>query len=88
MLLRDRYPNLFCYAYSPPGATLSQDASKFAEDFILSVVIGKDMIARLVYDTLTPYVKSLELHIMNFWSPCMIRLYAGEVMAFFASHLI
>jgi sn1-specific diacylglycerol lipase len=46
MLLREKYPNLFCYAYSPPGATLSYDATKYAEDFILSVVIGKDMIAR------------------------------------------
>ena len=46
MLLRDKYPNLFCYAYSPPGATLSYDATKYAEDFILSIVIGKDMIAR------------------------------------------
>ncbi|CAB4039405.1 Sn1-specific diacylglycerol lipase alpha, partial [Paramuricea clavata] len=45
ILLRETYPNLFCYAYSPPGATLSHDATKYAEDFILSVVIGKDMIA-------------------------------------------
>ena len=45
-MLKEKYPNLFCYAFSPPGATLSFDATKYAEDFILSIVIGKDMIAR------------------------------------------
>ena len=45
-MLKEKYPNLFCYAFSPPGATLSFDATKYAEDFILSIVIGKDMISR------------------------------------------
>ncbi|XP_028409100.1 sn1-specific diacylglycerol lipase alpha-like isoform X2 [Dendronephthya gigantea] len=52
ILLKEKYPNLFCYAYSPPGATLSSDATKYAEDFILSVVIGKDMIARMSLNNL------------------------------------
>lgn len=52
ILLRDKYPNLFCYAFSPPGATLSYDATKYAEDFVLSIVIGKDMIARMSLNNL------------------------------------
>lgn len=51
-LLREKYPNLFCYAFSPPGATLSYDATKYAENFTLSVVVGKDMIARLSLNNL------------------------------------
>ena len=46
IILRDKYPDLFCYAFSPPGATLSYDAAKYAEKFVLSIVVGKDMIPR------------------------------------------
>lgn len=47
MLLRPSYPDLFCYAFSPPGATLSLPAARYVRDFVISVVIGKDMIPRL-----------------------------------------
>lgn len=52
ILLRPYYPDLFCYAYSPPGANLSLSAAKYTRDFVISVVIGKDMIPRLSLNTL------------------------------------
>ncbi|XP_048578810.1 diacylglycerol lipase-alpha isoform X2 [Nematostella vectensis] len=51
-LLRPRYPDLFCYAYSPPGANLSLSAAKYARDFVISIVIGKDLVPRLSLFTL------------------------------------
>jgi len=52
ILLRPYYPDLFCYAFSPPGANLSLSAAKYTRDFVISVVVGKDMIPRLSLYTL------------------------------------
>ena len=41
------YPNLHCYAYAPPGATMSTQLSDAVSSFITSVVVGKDMVPRL-----------------------------------------
>ncbi|XP_051571079.1 diacylglycerol lipase-alpha-like isoform X1 [Myxocyprinus asiaticus] len=46
-LLRPQYPSLHCYAYSPPGGLLSEDAMEYSKDFITSVVLGKDLVPRI-----------------------------------------
>ncbi|ESO88978.1 hypothetical protein LOTGIDRAFT_106374 [Lottia gigantea] len=53
MLLRQTYPELRCYAFSPPGGLLSPTASKHARDYICSVIVGKDVIPRLGIPTMT-----------------------------------
>eukprot|EP00795_Rhopilema_esculentum_P005103 gene5103-221_t len=51
-LLRPKYPKLTCFAYSAVGATFNYAASKHAQDFIYSIVVGKDVISRLNLHTL------------------------------------
>ncbi|OPL20657.1 hypothetical protein AM593_09186, partial [Mytilus galloprovincialis] len=47
VLLKQSYPDLICFAYAPPGGLLSFEASQASQDYICSVVLGKDMITRL-----------------------------------------
>ncbi|GFT65747.1 sn1-specific diacylglycerol lipase alpha [Nephila pilipes] len=47
ILLRSEYPNLICYAYSPPGGLLSLPAVEYTKEFIISVVLGKDVVPRI-----------------------------------------
>lgn len=46
VLLKPAYPDLKCFAYSNPSV-LSQNATPFCEDFIVSVVLGKDVVPRM-----------------------------------------
>uniref|UniRef100_A0A8C4RVD2 Diacylglycerol lipase-alpha n=2 Tax=Erpetoichthys calabaricus TaxID=27687 RepID=A0A8C4RVD2_ERPCA len=46
-LLRPFYPSLHCYAYSPPGGLLSEDAMEYSKEFVTSVVLGKDLVPRI-----------------------------------------
>lgn len=45
ILLRQDYPNVKCFAYSPP-ACLNEPAASYTKDFVTSVTLGKDLIAR------------------------------------------
>ena len=36
-----------CYAFAPPGATMSVQLATAVSSFVSSVVIGKDMVPRL-----------------------------------------
>nr|XP_032833531.1 sn1-specific diacylglycerol lipase beta isoform X2 [Petromyzon marinus] len=47
LLLKPSYPSLRCYAFSPPGGLLSEALSKHAQQFIISVVLGLDLVPRL-----------------------------------------
>lgn len=47
ILLKSEYPNLICYAYSPPGGLLSMPAVEYTKQFITSVVLGKDVVPRI-----------------------------------------
>ncbi|NWJ10189.1 DGLA lipase, partial [Crypturellus undulatus] len=45
-LLRPQYPSLKCFAYSPPGGLLSEDAMEYSKEFVTAVVLGKDLVPR------------------------------------------
>lgn len=47
ILLKSSYPNIACFAYSPPGGLMSLSASHYTQDFVCSVVVGDDIIPRL-----------------------------------------
>jgi len=48
ILLRDReYPDVTCYAFSPPGGLISKDAMEASQSFMTSVVVGKDIVPRI-----------------------------------------
>ncbi|XP_076247442.1 inactivation no afterpotential E isoform X4 [Calliopsis andreniformis] len=47
ILLKQDYPDLVCFAYAPPGGLLSMPAQQYTQEFITSVVVGKDVIPRI-----------------------------------------
>ncbi|XP_023245102.1 sn1-specific diacylglycerol lipase alpha [Copidosoma floridanum] len=47
ILMRQDYPDLECFAYAPPGGLLSMPAQEYSQEFITSVVVGKDVIPRI-----------------------------------------
>lgn len=47
ILLREKYPDVRCFCYSPTGALLNEAAAEYTEEFVTSITLGKDMVARL-----------------------------------------
>ena len=41
IILKQEYPELKCFAYSPPGGLLSLNMARYTEDFVCSVVLGQ-----------------------------------------------
>uniref|UniRef100_A0A0A9W875 Diacylglycerol lipase-alpha n=1 Tax=Lygus hesperus TaxID=30085 RepID=A0A0A9W875_LYGHE len=61
ILLRQNYPDLQCFAYSPPGGLLSMPAVQYTKSFITSVVLGKDVVPRIGL----PQMESLRADLIN-----------------------
>eukprot|EP00536_Pseudo-nitzschia_multiseries_P016233 jgi/Psemu1/312900/fgenesh1_kg.1051_\ len=49
-LLRPKYPQLRCLAFSPPGCVMSENLAKETETFTTSFVVNDDIIARMNYE--------------------------------------
>ncbi|XP_034942676.1 sn1-specific diacylglycerol lipase alpha isoform X1 [Chelonus insularis] len=47
ILMRQEYPDLVCFSYAPPGGLLSMPAQQYTQEFITSVVVGKDVVPRI-----------------------------------------
>ncbi|XP_058536279.1 diacylglycerol lipase-beta isoform X3 [Ochotona princeps] len=47
LMLRSSYPQVRCYAFSPPRGLLSKSLCEYSKGFIVSLVLGKDVIPRL-----------------------------------------
>ncbi|XP_068422227.1 diacylglycerol lipase-beta isoform X1 [Eschrichtius robustus] len=47
IMLRTPYPQVRCYAFSPPRGLLSKSLCEYSKTFIVSLVLGKDVIPRL-----------------------------------------
>ncbi|XP_060599676.1 diacylglycerol lipase-beta-like isoform X2 [Ruditapes philippinarum] len=52
ILLKPKYPDLICFTFSPPGGLMSLSASQYCQEFVCSVVLGKDIIPRLGIHTM------------------------------------
>ncbi|KAH0631934.1 hypothetical protein JD844_019844, partial [Phrynosoma platyrhinos] len=46
IMLKNAFPNLKCYAFSPPGGLLSKSLADYSKQFIVSVIVGKDVVPR------------------------------------------
>lgn len=46
---RQTYPNVRCYAFSPPGCVISEHGIPDMESHVLSVIVGDDLIPRISY---------------------------------------
>lgn len=47
ILLKQDYPDLICFSFGPPGGLLSMPAQQYTQEFITSVVVGKDVVPRI-----------------------------------------
>ncbi|XP_071942298.1 diacylglycerol lipase-alpha-like isoform X2 [Antedon mediterranea] len=65
ILLRPDYPDLRCFAFSPPGGLLNKEALEYSKEFVLSVVVGKDVVIRIGL----PQLEVLKTDLLN----CMTR---------------
>ncbi|XP_035998423.1 diacylglycerol lipase-beta [Fundulus heteroclitus] len=66
ILLRSSYPTLRCYSFSPPGGLLSKALADYSKDFIVSVVLGKDLVPRLSI----PNMEDLKRRILKIVTNC------------------
>ncbi|KFZ58520.1 Sn1-specific diacylglycerol lipase beta, partial [Podiceps cristatus] len=61
-----RVPTLRCYAFSPPGGLLSKSLADYTKHFIVSVIVGKDLVARLSM----PNMEDLKRRIVRIVTNC------------------
>lgn len=47
VLLRDEYPDLICYSFSPPSGLLSESVAEYTQLFVTTIVYGKEFTIRL-----------------------------------------
>ncbi|KAG7261744.1 hypothetical protein CRUP_021353 [Coryphaenoides rupestris] len=66
ILLRNSFPTLQCYAFSPPGGLVSKALADYSKDFVVSVVLGKDLVPRLSI----PNMEDLKRRILKIVSNC------------------
>ncbi|KAK6481755.1 sn1-specific diacylglycerol lipase beta-like [Huso huso] len=66
ILLRSAFPGLKCYAFSPPGGLLSKPLADYSKEFIVSVVLGKDLVPRLSI----PNMEDLKRRILRMVANC------------------
>lgn len=51
-LMRSQYPSLKCFAFSPPGGLCSKEFAVATQSFVMSVVVGDDLVPRLSMNSL------------------------------------
>jgi hypothetical protein len=65
--LKAEYPNLRCIGYSPPGHLLSEKLADYTKSFVMSVIIGDDIICRLslrsIHDIKARIIKVLQFQL-------------------------
>ncbi|XP_053196849.1 diacylglycerol lipase-beta [Scomber japonicus] len=66
ILLRNSFPTLQCYSFSPPGGLLSKALADYSKNFVVSVVLGKDLVPRLSI----PNMEDLKRKILKIVSNC------------------
>jgi hypothetical protein len=51
LLSQGEFDSVQCFAYAPPGATMSRALSRSVSSFVTPVVVGKDMVPRMSLPT-------------------------------------
>lgn len=66
--LRAHHPNLKVYAFATPNGLLTREASKYTEQFVFTVVIGDDFVARMSLEA----VENLKVGILETLQSCKL----------------
>lgn len=63
-VLRSEYPDIKCFAFSPPGGLCSKELARATKSFVMSVIVGDDLVPRLslssLHDLKRKIITSLE----------------------------
>lgn len=59
MLLKPKFPRVRCFAFSPPGCVVSENALPATEQFVCSVVMGDDLVPRLSFQSMRHLKRAL-----------------------------
>ncbi|XP_038591363.1 diacylglycerol lipase-beta [Micropterus salmoides] len=86
ILLRNSFPTLQCYSFSPPGGLLSKSLADYSKDFVVSVVLGKDLVPRLSIPNMVDLKKRILKIVSNCNKPkyrillrgCWYELFGGD----------
>lgn len=86
ILLRNSFPNLQCYSFSPPGGLLSKALADYSKDFVVSVVLGKDLVPRLSIPNMEDLKRRILKIVSNSSKPkyrillqgCWYELFGGD----------
>jgi len=64
LLLKQQYPDVRCYAFSPPGCVISKHGLQEMENHVLSVIVGDDLVPRVSYQSMCKLKNKIdrELH--------------------------
>ncbi|KAK0416225.1 hypothetical protein QR680_012358 [Steinernema hermaphroditum] len=52
LLLKQTYPQVRCYAFSPPGCVISEHGVNDTESHVLGIVVGDDIVPRISYQSM------------------------------------
>uniref|UniRef100_UPI00358E918F diacylglycerol lipase-alpha-like isoform X1 n=2 Tax=Myxine glutinosa TaxID=7769 RepID=UPI00358E918F len=85
--LRPNYPGISCFAYSPPGGLLSEDAMEKSKEFVTSVVLGKDVVPRIGLPQLEGFRRQL-LEVLQKSDKPKWRIIAGGTRCFPKTELL
>uniref|UniRef100_A0A8C4QDZ7 Diacylglycerol lipase-alpha n=1 Tax=Eptatretus burgeri TaxID=7764 RepID=A0A8C4QDZ7_EPTBU len=85
--LRPNYPDISCFAYSPPGGLLSEDAMEKSKEFVTSVVLGKDVVPRIGLPQLEGFRRQL-LEVLQKSDKPKWRIIAGGTRCFPKTELL
>lgn len=66
--LRPKHPTLKVYAFATPSGLLTRAAAKYTEQFVFTVVIGDDFVARMSLEA----VENLKVGIMETLQSCKL----------------
>ncbi|KAK7134174.1 hypothetical protein R3I93_017547 [Phoxinus phoxinus] len=66
VLLHNTHPTLECFAFSPPGGLMSKALADYSKQFVVSVVLGKDLVPRLSI----PNMEDLKRRLLKVVSNC------------------
>lgn len=58
-LLRPQYPDLWCYAFSPPGCLFNEALYTMSKDLIMSIVVGDDLVISVTWQSMEYFKLSL-----------------------------
>ncbi|CAD5215322.1 unnamed protein product [Bursaphelenchus okinawaensis] len=65
LLLKQGYPTVRCYAFSPPGCVISEHGQSEMESHVLSIIVGDDLVPRISYQSLMDLKESIDEQIYS-----------------------